>query len=30
MKQKILPIQGIWISESEIRSMRVIDPPYAK
>jgi hypothetical protein len=28
--QRIEPVQGIWISESEIRSMRVIDPPYAK
>lgn len=30
LRQRIEPIQGIWISESEIRSMRVIDPPYAK
>lgn len=28
--QRIEPVQGIWISESEIRSVRVIAPPYAE
>jgi hypothetical protein len=27
---RIEPIQGIWIAESEIRSVTIIDPPYAK
>lgn len=27
---KIEPVQGMWIGESEIRSVRIIDPPYAK
>lgn len=28
--EKIDPIQGMWIAEDEIRSIRIIDPPYAK
>jgi hypothetical protein len=30
LREKIEPVQGIWLSESEIRSVRVIDPPYAE
>jgi Family of unknown function (DUF6338) len=30
LDKRVEPIQGIWVAEAEIRSVTIIDPPYAK